>query len=251
MKYPDLKLPYFPPFLVFVGAMILWESTVRLLGIPQYVLPAPSAVVTTVITARSTLLINLRTTFLESFLGFLLGSFVGLGLGIVLAESRLAARAFLPYIVGSNAVPVVAVAPIVVLWFGYGLLSKVVVSAFLCFFPLCINTYRGLSEAETTLKELFAVYGSTRWQFLVKGRFPNAAPFLFSGARLNATYAVIGAIVAEFIGSNSGLGFGMLHASYNLDVPRLWGYIGVAVVMGMAFYGVVWGAEYWHRSKRG
>lgn len=227
----------------FVAILCVWQLSVRLFVVPEYVLPAPTAIVRSIVVNHSTVIANLKTTSVEAVLGFFLGSFTGLAFGVLLAESRLVGRVLLPYIVGSNAVPIVAVAPLVVLWFGNGLLSKVVVSAFLCFFPLSINTYRGLSETPPIMKELFQVYGGTRRQFLFKARFPYAAPYIFTGAKLNATFAVIGAIVAEFIGAASGLGFGMLSSTYNLDVPRLWGYLVISVALGMIAYGFVWCVE--------
>ena len=114
--------------------------------------------------------------------------------------------------------------------------SKIFVSAFLCFFPLCINTYKGLSEYDPIFKDLFFVYGSTKIEFLKKFKLMNSLPFIFTGLKLNATYSVIGAIVAEFVGANSGLGFGMLQASYTLNAPRLWGYIIISCILGMTMY---------------
>lgn len=240
---------YLPPTIFLVASLASWEILVRLLQIPVYVLPGPIAIIRSLVQNSNTISINLQTTVLESVLGFLLGSFVGLLLGISIAESKLMARVLLPYIVGSNAIPIVAVAPLVVLWFGHGLWSKVIVSAFLCFFPLCINAYKGLSETPEILHDLFTIYGASRWEFTIKARFPHAAPFLFAGAKLNATFAVIGAIVAEFIGATSGLGFGMLNASYDLDVPRLWAQLVIAVILGMAFYAFMWLLEFWYLSR--
>ena len=227
----------------FVAVLCVWELSVRALSIPVYVLPTPSAILRSLITNFPVIVTNLETTSIEAALGFLAGSVAGLFFGVLLAESKLLGRLLLPYIVGSNAVPVVAIAPLVVLWFGNGLLSKVVVSAFLCFFPLSINTYRGLSETPALFNDLFRIYGGTRREFLFKARFPFAAPYIFTGAKLNATFAVIGAIVAEFIGAASGLGFGMLSATYNLDVPRLWAYLVISVALGMLAYSLIWGVE--------
>ena len=231
------------PLAVLVGILVTWECTVRLLGIPSYVLPAPSNILNAFQEPNTQMLKHVKTTFTESVLGFVFGSWVGLGLGIILAESRVMRLALLPYVVGSNAVPVIAIAPLIVMWFGYGLASRAVVSAFLCFFPLCINAYRGLQAADVAYLELFKVYGATRIQYLLKARVPFAMPYLFAGAKLNATYAVIGAVVAEFIGTTSGLGYGMVHAAYNTDAPRLWAYLIVSVAMGILFYGLVWAGE--------
>jgi NitT/TauT family transport system permease protein len=240
--------PFLPLF--FLLSLIMgWAIVVRLFAIEDYVFPSPLAIVRSIVENYELIYENLKITALESVLGFLLGSGVALFVGVLIAESSLGRRILLPYIVGSNAIPIVAVAPLVVFWFGHGLASKVVVSAFLCFFPLAINTYRGLSETPSVLKEFFDLYGGTRMQFLLKARLPFAAPYIFTGAKLNATFAVIGAIVAEFIGATSGLGFGMLSSTYNLDVPRLWSYLVASVLFGMAAYAIVWLGEKWYFAQ--
>jgi len=234
---------YLPAILLAFVGLAAAEVVVRMFKVPPYVLPAPTMVLASLFQPNTNLALHVQVTLSESASGFLLGSIVGFLLGVLVAESPLAARTLLPYVIGSNAVPVIAIAPILVLWFGHGLVSKTIVSAFLCFFPLCINTYRGITYATPLYNDLFSVYGSSRWQFFLKAKVPAAVPFIIAGAKLNATYAVVGAIVAEFIGASAGLGFGMLQASYSLDVPRLWAYIVVSVVMGMVFYGVVWAGD--------
>lgn len=234
---------YVPAAFLALVTLLSAEFAVSLLRIPVYVLPAPSSILISLTEPQTNVVLHVRVTLVESIAGFLLGSLSGFFLGVLMAQSRLAARTLLPYIIGSNAVPVIAIAPVLVLWFGHGLLAKAVVSAFLCFFPLCINTYRGIDYASPLYADLFLAYGASRIQFFLKAQMPCAIPFIVAGAKLNATYAVVGAIVGEFIGANSGLGFGMLQASYNLDVPRLWAYIFVSVFMGIVFYGVVWLAD--------
>jgi NitT/TauT family transport system permease protein len=246
-KKQGLLLPLLFPLLVIV----VWALVVRFFEVETYVFPSPSAIIRSIGENQNLIWDNLKTTAEESVLGFILGSIVALVVGIVIAESSLLRRTLLPYIVGSNAIPVIAVAPLVVFWFGSGLAAKVVVSAFLCFFPLAINTYQGLSETPPVLKDLFDLYGGTRRQFLFRARFPYAASYIFAGAKLNATFAVIGAIVAEFVGGSSGLGVGMLNAVNDVDVPRLWSYLLTSVLFGVAAYAMVWFAEKWYFSKRG
>jgi NitT/TauT family transport system permease protein len=170
-----------------------------------------------------------------------------------MAQSRIIAKSILPYVVASNAIPIVAIAPIVVIWFGHGITSKIILAAFLCFFPLAINTFRGLIEYPTIYRELFNTYGATNYEFLAKFKIRNAVPYIFAGLKLSASYSVIGAIVAEFIGSTSGLGFGMLQASYNLNTPRLFGYLFIACIMGLFMYYTIVLIEYLlfnHKNKK-
>ena len=237
------------PALVLTAILGVWEGLGRLLEIPAYVLPVPSNIASAITQPNASVGIYAATTLLESGLGFVIGSLGGFILGICVSEWRLVRLALLPYIIGSNAVPVVAIAPLVLIWFGYGIVSKAMVSAFLCFFPLCVNTYRGMQSADAQLRELFEIYGATPIQYMTKARLPFAVPYLFSGAKLNATYAVIGAIVGEFIGASSGLGYGMIQSLYNTDGPRLWAYLVVAIGMGVFFYGIVWLVELWYEVR--
>lgn len=245
-----LRRGLLPSVVAGIAFLCLMEITLRLVAVPDYILPKPSVVLRAFHLATDRIGYNLAVTGLEAIGGFVLGSSVGLGLGMLFVRFDALRAIGLPYVVGSNAVPIVAIAPLVVLWLGHGMISKVVLSAFLCFFPLAINSFRGFSEVPQHIEDLFRVYGATTGEFFWKARLPFAAPYLFSGARLNATYAVIGAIVAEFVGATSGLGFGMLQASYNLNIPLLWAYLVVAVALGMAFYGTVWLLERRMRSDR-
>ena len=224
------------PLLFFILILLLWECLPRIFGTPAYVFPTISAIFQSMVSISDILFSNTLTTIQEAILGFLLGSFVGFVTGVIMAESKFLERIILPYVVGSNAIPAVALAPLVVLWFGHGIESKVILVAFLCFFPLSINTFRGLCEYPAIYQELFFTYGAKKSEFLLKFKLRNALPYIFSGLKLNATYSVVGAIVAEFVGSTSGLGFGMLQASYNINTPRLFGYIIVACILGMSMY---------------
>jgi NitT/TauT family transport system permease protein len=224
------------PLSFFLLILISWESIPFIFSIPDYIFPRLSDIIPSIIKSKTAFLENSITTFHEAILGFLLGSFIGFITGLFMAQSKLFAKTILPYVVASNAIPIVAIAPLVIIWFGHGITSKVILAAFLCFFPLAINTFKGLNEFSSIYKELFYTYGATNTEFLIKFKIRNAVPFIFAGLKLNATYSVIGAIVAEFIGATSGLGFGMLQASYNLNTPRLFGYIFVACSMGLGMY---------------
>jgi NitT/TauT family transport system permease protein len=210
-----------------------------LFAVPNYVFPRLSDIYPAIIKSKDAFIDNSLTTLHEAVLGFVLGSSIGFITGIFMAQSKLFAKTILPYVVASNAIPIVAIAPLVIIWFGHGIASKVILAAFLCFFPLSINTFKGLNEYSKIFKELFYTYGATNTEFLYKFKIRNAVPYIFAGLKLNATFSVIGAIVAEFIGATSGLGFGMLQASYNLNTPRLFGYIIVACSMGLGMYYLV------------
>lgn len=224
------------PILFFIFILFLWELIPVVFSVPVYVFPRLSAILPEIIISHDIFIQNIKTTFSEAIFGFILGSLIGFITGVIMAENKLFANTILPYVVASNAIPIVAIAPLVIIWFGHGIISKIILAAFLCFFPLSINTFKGLNEFSPIYFELFKTYGSGKFEFLTKFKLRNSLPYIFTGLKLNATFSVIGAIVAEFIGATSGLGFGMLQASYNLNTPRLFGYIIVACSMGLLMY---------------
>lgn len=224
------------PLVVFVLLMLAWQFIPKALDVPTYIFPSLTEIINAVIINKANIAIHLTTTLYEALLGFIFGSLFGFLVGVTMSQSKLFSNIALPYVIASNAIPVIAIAPIIILWFGQGIAAKAVVSAFLCFFPLVINTYKGLSEYNPIYKELFQLYGASKKDFLLKFKLSNAIPYIVSGLKLNATFAVVGAVVAEFIGANAGLGFGMLQASYNLNTPRLWGYILISCLLGVSMY---------------
>lgn len=228
----------FPASLIVV--FLLWEFLPQFFEIPQYIFPSISVIINkTFILGREIAFLNTKITLIEAILGFLIGSTFGFLIGLGMAQSKIFSGVALPYVVASNAIPIVAIAPLAIIWFGSGIGSKIAVSAFLCFFPLSINTFKGLQEFPLLSEDLFKVYGASNTDFLIKYKLPNAIPYIITGLKLNAVYSVIGAVVGEFVGSDKGLGFGMLQATYNLDTAKLWGYIIIACIAGMVFYGLV------------
>jgi ABC-type nitrate/sulfonate/bicarbonate transport system permease component len=241
---------YIIPTLFFISLLLLWEFIPVLFDVPKYIFPQLSIILKDINTNFTLYSSNLSTTFIEAIQGLILGSLVGFITGVFMAQNKTIAKTILPYVVASNAIPIIAIAPLVVIWFGHGMTSKVFLAAFLCFFPISINTYKGLNEYNPIMKELFDSYGSSKFEFLTKFKLRNALPFILTGLKLSATYSVIGAIVAEFIGSSSGLGFGMLQASYNLNTPRLFGYIIISCLLGLIMYLSIAFIEYFINKKR-
>ncbi|MFO1035892.1 MAG: ABC transporter permease [Geminicoccaceae bacterium] len=234
--------------------LVAWELTCLLLEIATYLLPSPSRIAASIAQAPGTLAMHASITLMEAVLGFLIGSLLGAILGAAFAEWRLLARSLLPYVVAANTIPVVAIAPILILWFGHGLASKVAVTAFLSFFPLAINAMKGLVSYDRTVMDVFHVAAATPWQRFWKMRFPSALPFIFTGLKLNVTFSVIGAIVAEFIQADRGLGFVIMTAYRSLNMPRLWAAMLASAVIGILFFAIVALVERlvipWHASFR-
>ncbi|HLR13351.1 MAG TPA: ABC transporter permease [Burkholderiaceae bacterium] len=243
-----------PPVLMFIILAGSWEGLVRLLDVPVYVLPAPRDIYLAIIKSPGTLLWHSGITLFEAVAGFIIGSFLGAILGTVFAYSKILARGFLPYIIAANTIPVVAIAPIIIIWFGHGLASKIAVTTFLSFFPLALNMMKGLQSYDRTVMDVFHISAATEWQRFFKMRLPSAIPYVFVGLKLNVTFSVIGAIIAEFVQSDKGMGFLIMTAYRTLAMPRLWATMLMSALIGIIFFLIVAWIERafvrWHASSQ-
>lgn len=229
-------------FLVFVG---VWEATVRLRGIPPLVLPAPSVVWESLVahTKSGFLLVHFGVTLSEILLGFLGGGVLGIGLGIGVALSPSLRGMLHPYLIASQAMPKLALAPIFVMWFGFGILPKVLITALIAFFPLFENTVTGLNEVDSDALELFAALRASRWQTLRWLRLPNAVPYVVAGLRVAMILSIVGAVVAEYVGANRGLGALIISSQGMMDTPLMFAVFVVLVVLGVLLYEAIGFAE--------
>jgi NitT/TauT family transport system permease protein len=233
------------PFVLaaFIG---VWALVVQLAHFPPYILPGPGRVWARLLSLGwRTLLYNTAATMSEVLAGLALGMVVAFSLGYLLSRSVLLERLLAPYIVASQSVPTVAIAPILVIWFGTGVLSKVLVCALIVFFPILINTVTGLRGADPGLRELMRSLNATRWQTLTKLEIPAALPVVFSGLKVGATLSVIGAVVGEFVGADRGLGFLVNQGQGLYDTSLMFIAVLTLAVMSIGLYGLVSLVEYW------
>ncbi len=221
--------------LVFV---FLWEGLVRWRRYPSFILPSPGQVWARFLTvaADGTLCWHTRITLLEITGGLLLGVSAATFLGYAVAKSRVLERLISPYIVASQAIPIVAIAPLLVIWFGFGGLSKVLVCALMVFFPALVNTVVGLRSVEEDLMALMRSLQASRWQVFTMLEFPAALPVLLGGLKVGVTLAVIGAVVGEFVGADRGLGFLINLSRGILDTPLLFVALFSQVAIALALY---------------
>jgi NitT/TauT family transport system permease protein len=237
--------------LLFVGG---WDLLVRWQKYPAFILPSPAQVWARFVTLAGdgTLFMHARVTLLEIFGGLALGLTFATVIGYGLAKSPLLERILSPYIVASQAIPIVALAPLLVIWFGFGGLSKVMVCALTVFFPALVNTIIGIRSVEPDLRALMASLQASRWQTFAKLEVSAALPFLFAGLKIGVTLAVIGAVVGEFVGADRGLGFMVNLARGILDTPMLFVALFALVIIALALYSAVALAEYiilgWRRA---
>lgn len=245
-----------PPLVAFVLGVLLWEGAVRLLGIASYLLPAPSAIVRQLGSSGVSLLGIGWYTFQEALFGFLLGCSLGVVAAIGSVRWRWMAAGLLPFGVASNAVPIIALAPLVGVWFGSTQqTSKIVIVAIMTFFPTLINTYRGLLSPTTAALELMHSYAATPIEVFIKLRVPSALPYFFNALKICTTLSLIGAVVSEFFGGPlKALGVYIISQSTIGHYVEAWSAIVVACVLGIAFYLVIVVAERiampWHVSQR-
>jgi NitT/TauT family transport system permease protein len=231
------------PVGALAAGLFLWEVGVRVLGVPPFILPRVSGVLAAFATGWRELPWHTWVTFVEAAGGFLIAAAGGMLTAVVLVYSRRFEWTVYPYVIVLRTVPVFALAPLLVLWFGFGLMPKVVVAAIISFFPVVVNMARGLRAVDPRLLELMDSVSATRWQVFAKVRFMTSLPYLFASFKIAITSAVVGAIVGEFIGADQGLGHLLIQASTRLDTELLFMVILVLAAMGMAFFALVTLAE--------
>jgi NitT/TauT family transport system permease protein len=243
-----------PALASFLILLALWEGGAHAFEIPVYILPSPSRIWASFTADPLGLLYHSSITFFEAVVGFVIGSALGALLGTAFAYSRILALSFLPYVIAANTIPVVAIAPIIIIWFGHGLGAKIAVTAFLSFFPLALNMMKGLQSYDRTVMDVFHVAAASGPQRFFKMRLPSALPYVFVGLKLNVTFSVIGAIVAEFVQADRGLGFVIMTTYKTLAMPRLWAAMFASALIGILFFVLVALVERlvipWHASMR-
>lgn len=242
------------PTVVLVIVLAVWEGASEAGWIAPYILPAPSAIVAKVWALRVLLLQHTWATTVEILLGFLLALVSGVVLAVAVVYVRPFERAFYPWIVATQAIPKVALGPLFIVWFGFGLLPKIVIAALIAFFPIMIGTIVGLKSIERDSLFLLQSMGSSSLQTFWHARLPNGLPQIFAGMKVAIVLASVGAIVGEFVGANEGLGYVLLTANGTVDTQLLFAALLIISVLSTALYWVVHWAERicirWHVSVR-
>lgn len=227
---------YLPPLLVVVGAVVAWEVLVRVNSVPRGLLPPPSAVLESIVNDRGLLLDNLLVTLVEILLGFLLGLATGIVVAIGIVYSRIFERTTYPFIIVSQTIPIFALAPLLIIWLGFGIEPKVVIVALGVFFPVAIDMVAGLREADRGMLALMRTYRASEWQTFRTVRLPGSIPFLIPGAQVGMTYAVIGAVIAEWIGAEKGIGKVMIQANAVLRTDLLFAAMVLITAVALALF---------------
>jgi len=241
-----------------LAALVAWEAAVRITQVPSYLVPGPSAIVAAFLADPSGLLWSLASTLLVTFAALLVAALLGVVLAMAIASSRLLAAAIQPWAVVLQVTPIVAIAPLIIIWVKDTRVALILCATVVAIFPIISNTTLGLRSADHGLVNLFRMYRATRWQVLARLRIPGALPYFFGGLRIASGLALIGAVVAEFVagtgGQGAGLAYQILLAGMQLNIPRLFAALFLIAGAGVALYAAtLWLSHVmlsrWHESE--
>ena len=216
-----------------------WEIAAIVFEFNPIILPSPSEIVAAFFENYAQLFRETGITMLEAALGFLLGSVIAYVTAIVFVHARLVQEALYPYAIALKSTPLIAIAPLLVLWFGNGIWSKVVMSALVAFFPVLVNSVNGLATVYRELQDLMKSLSASKWQILTKIRIPNSLGYLFASLKISSSLAVVGAVIGEFTGATEGIGYLINTSSYYLEIPLMFAAIIMISVGGILFFGLV------------
>lgn len=221
---------------ILVAGLLAWEVLVRLSDTPAWFLPPPSAIGAALLDNWRLIGRHTWVTTEEVLLGFGLAFVLGVAIAAAIAASPIVERAVYPVVIASQAIPIIALAPLLLVWFGYGMTPKVIVVILICFFPIAVNTVDGLRAVDPELIAMLRSMGADRWKTFRTVRLPAAAPYLFSGTRVAAAVSVIGALIGEWIGSSAGLGYFMIRSASQFLTDRVFAAILVSAMLGIALF---------------
>ena len=233
------------PLLILVGLVVLWELWVQISEVPKWQLPAPSAIAQELVDSRALLLDHGLVTLKEIVLGFFAALVAGLLLAVGIAYSRLLERSIYPLVIASQTIPIIAIAPLLLIWVGYGIAPKVIIVALICFYPIAVNTVDGLKSVDPDMVNMFRTLGASRWQIFTKLQIPAAMPFAFSGIKIGISVSVIAAVIGEWVGASAGLGYLITYSQPLFLTARVFAAIVVLSAMGILLFVLASLVERW------
>lgn len=232
-------IEWLPAMGLFAAFILLWQFAVSFLGIREYLLPSPGSVLNSMFSSEIDWTGHIIVTSVAIFGAFLIAAVGGIVLGTIIAWSQSMNRALMPFLVFVNTLPKVAVAPLFLLWLGYGVVPNMLIGALIGFFPVVINTAVGLTQIDPDMLDLGRVCNAPKWKVFGKIRIPNAYPYILSALKVTATSAVVGAIVGEFVASQSGLGYVIITSQSSMNTPLAFGALIWISIIGLALFGAV------------
>ncbi|MFT4174010.1 MAG: ABC transporter permease [Rhodocyclaceae bacterium] len=249
-----LTAAWLRPIILVAVVVVIWDLAVRLFKIPAYLVPPPLEVLHQLVTQWPMLLSESLPTLYATLGGFAASVIIGVPIAMLIAYSRTVESYLYPLLVFSQSIPKVAIAPLFVVWFGFGILPKIIVAFLLGFFPIVVATVMGFKSVEADMIDLARSMGSTRWKMFYKISLPAALPSIFSSMKVSVTLAVVGAVVGEFVGANSGIGYVLQRANGSFDLPLMFAALVVLSLIGVLLFGLIDLVERyaipWHASQR-
>jgi NitT/TauT family transport system permease protein len=227
------------PWIYTIALFLVWEASVRVFGLPQYILPAPTRIAEAIVQYWPAIWKNSLQTLYTTTLGFILAVLGGLGLGILVGWSRFIYAGLYPLMVGFNAIPKVAVVPILVIWFGIGTIPAVLTAFLIAFFPIVVNVATGLATIEPEMEDVLRALGARKMDIMLKVGIPRSMPYFFGSLKVAITLAFIGSVISETVAANSGLGHLMLAAQSQFNVPLVFAGLVMLAIEGIAMYVVM------------
>jgi NitT/TauT family transport system permease protein len=227
------------PLLLMLFILASWEVLVRLLDVPRFVLPAPTHIVAVIFSDRGMIFSHMRVTLFEILVGYLLACVVGFILSLATVYSNAFRRGVMPLIVASQTIPVIAIAPILVIWFGYNAVPRIIITALVAFFPLTVSFVTGLQTIAPEFINFFRSLNASEGQIFLKLRLPAGLPSIFAGLKVATTLAVVGATISEWVGASEGIGYLIAQDTAQLNTTRVFGSLVVLGLFGMAFFAAI------------
>lgn len=235
----SLVKKHFCSIFILILLLLLWQLAVEIFKMPEYILPSPSAIIFKIIQKQQYLMKHSLITLSEILAGFVLGMLAAFILSLGILYSKTMGKIIYPLLIFAQVTPKIAIAPLFIIWFGYGLLPKVVITALVSFFPIIINTVKGLKSIDSELVDLMYSLSVTKRKMLAKIRIPSSLPYVFAGLKISITLSVIGAIVGEFVGSASGLGYVIIIANSNLETALVFSCLAILSIIGLGLFGMI------------
>jgi len=226
------------PIATGILLFVIWEVAVRVLGIAEFILPAPSAILAEIPQWGGAVLNNAWTTLFTTIIGFLIALVLGILLGFTIGYSKFASLTLYPLLIGFNTIPKVALVPLMSIWFGIGAVPAIITAFLLAVFPIAVNVASGLATVESEMQDVLVALGASRFEIFQKVGFPHTMPYLFASLKVAISQAFIGSVIAETVASDGGIGYVILSASSNFNVPLAFLSLLTLAVMGIALYGI-------------
>ena len=233
--------------------LFIWQISIDKWKVPQYILPSPKEIIVTLVNILPSISNHIYTTLYEALIGFIISIFVALVLAILMDNVKLIKKCIYPIILVSQTIPIIALAPLFVIWFGFGILPKIIVVVLVCFFPIVVSLIDGLESVDEDMVNLLKTMGASKFQIVTMVKLPSSTVNFFSGLRIAATYSIMGAVIGEWLGGDKGLGVYMIRAKNSYALDKVFAVIIIIVILSMGLFGLLYLLQYlftpWSRSS--